>query len=202
MKGIFGVGAGLTYSMVTGSYLNVADALSVGVDFAREPFDKFNIIDDSYIKKRKIGLAEKGEGEHVDLLAGIIYAEAALQNSPTRMCVGKVVLNRVEDFRYPESIEDVVVSSGQFDGAKSTRNWKQARGEVVMNNYEKKVYGSCLEDAKSVLTGRGIVLPNYNIIAFHDKSVSYEGLCERDVYWKSLKKSFDSDGLVFYEHRV
>ena len=54
--------------------------------------------------------------EDLDLLALVIYQEAGADfcTDETRMMVGSVVMNRVEDDRFPETIHGVVTQKGQY----------------------------------------------------------------------------------------
>ena len=56
------------------------------------------------------------EQEHpdLDLLARIIHAEARGECITGQVAVGAVVLNRVNDPRFPDSVEAVIFESGQF----------------------------------------------------------------------------------------
>jgi hypothetical protein len=165
-----------------------------------------DLTDEFYVERtgKEIGL-EYSERE-LEIMAAVMFAEAGNQNYITQMLVGEVVRNRVEHVKYHDSIEGVVVDSGQFDGAKGTLNWRMAMGEVEMGNVvDERAYASCLKGARGVLDGTGIGLPNNKIIAFRDKSVSYEKLCTREVdgfYWRGLDFSFDSGSLSFYKDRV
>lgn len=53
------------------------------------------------------------EGE-LELLAGVIHAEAGNQDEVGKRLVADVVLNRVADARFPDNIADVITQAGQF----------------------------------------------------------------------------------------
>ena len=53
-------------------------------------------------------------GADFDLLAQLITAEAKGESHQGQVAVGAVVLNRVNDPRWPDNIEEVVMESGQF----------------------------------------------------------------------------------------
>lgn len=57
-------------------------------------------------------IANKGEAE---LLAGVIHAEAGNQDETGKRLVADVVLNRVDDARFPDSIAGVITQAGQFE---------------------------------------------------------------------------------------
>ncbi|MEL1133859.1 cell wall hydrolase [Desulfitobacterium sp. THU1] len=52
--------------------------------------------------------------EELDLLARVIHAEARGEDFEGQVAVGAVVLNRVEDHRFPDTIHDVVYQPGAF----------------------------------------------------------------------------------------
>ncbi|AGA70537.1 putative cell wall hydrolase [Desulfitobacterium dichloroeliminans LMG P-21439] len=52
--------------------------------------------------------------EELDLLARVIHAEARGEDFEGQVAVGAVVLNRVEDDRFPDTIHDVVYQPGAF----------------------------------------------------------------------------------------
>lgn len=52
--------------------------------------------------------------EELDLLARVIHAEARGEDFMGQVAVGAVVLNRVEDHRFPSTIHDVVYQPGAF----------------------------------------------------------------------------------------
>ncbi len=54
-----------------------------------------------------------GSGE-MDLLAAIIQCEAGGESHTGKVAVGAVIMNRVRDGRFPNTITDVVYQSGQF----------------------------------------------------------------------------------------
>ncbi len=57
---------------------------------------------------------EKYIAEELDLLARIINAEAGVMSDEAQQLVGNVVLNRVEDARFPDTIKDVIYQKGQY----------------------------------------------------------------------------------------
>lgn len=52
--------------------------------------------------------------EELDLLARLIYSEAGSESYDTKLKVGSVVMNRVEDSNFPNTIRDVIYQKGQF----------------------------------------------------------------------------------------
>lgn len=58
------------------------------------------------------------EGE-LDLLAAIIQCEAGGESETGKIAVGAVIMNRIRDSRFPDTITDVVYQSGQFSPVSS-----------------------------------------------------------------------------------
>ncbi len=52
--------------------------------------------------------------DDIMLLARIIYAEARGEASKGKVAVGSVIVNRVEDERFPDNVKDVIREQGQF----------------------------------------------------------------------------------------
>ncbi len=53
--------------------------------------------------------------EEIDLLAKLAYAEARGEGIEGMLAVANVVLNRVKDERFPDSIKNVIFQKGQFE---------------------------------------------------------------------------------------
>ena len=53
--------------------------------------------------------------ENVDLLAHVIMGEAEGGSLELKLDVGSVVLNRVEDDRFEDTLEDVIFEEGQYE---------------------------------------------------------------------------------------
>ena len=66
---------------------------------------------------------------HVDLLYSVVQAEAGNQDLKGCRLVADVVLNRVDDPRFPSTIEEVVYAPGQFSVVRNGA-LKKAQGEI------------------------------------------------------------------------
>ena len=64
-------------------------------------------------------------GADLDLLAALIHAEAKGESHEGKVAVGAVVLNRVDDPRWPDTVKAVVMEPGQF--AEPTEATPEAR---------------------------------------------------------------------------
>lgn len=81
------------------------------------------------------------------LLSQIIFSESGYCSWQLQLYVGSVVLNRTKDYRFPDTIEDVVYQRGQYAPVGS-RIWYQ------------KPNKSSVDAAKALLSD-GSVLPEY-----------------------------------------
>ena len=76
-----------------------------------------------------------------ELLARVIEAEAGGESDYHKLCVGTVVMNRVDSEKYPSTIEGVIYQPGQY--------------QCVTNSHiNKEPSESSYEAAKSILDGR------------------------------------------------
>lgn len=57
--------------------------------------------------------------EELELLAKIIYAESGHESYEGQVAVGSVILNRVQDDRFPDTIRDVIYQPNQFGPART-----------------------------------------------------------------------------------
>ena len=69
-------------------------------------------------------LTEQYSDDEVYLLAQLMYNEAAGEGEAGQIAVAEVVLNRVNSSRFPNTVEEVIYSPGQFanNGAIKRRN--------------------------------------------------------------------------------
>lgn len=85
--------------------------------------------------------------EDLSYLSKIIYAEAGSYwlSDTWKMCVGEVVLNRVNSPEFPDTIKDVIEQEGQYYGANS--------------NYFRNLNPSmrCVELARKLLNGERVM---------------------------------------------
>lgn len=60
--------------------------------------------------------------EEMMLLAKLIYLEAGAESLVGQMAVGKVIMNRIEDARFPDSVSEVIYQQGQFSTASDLKD--------------------------------------------------------------------------------
>lgn len=70
--------------------------------------------------------------EDLKWLSHIIHAEAGNQDMVGQICVGNVVLNRVRDSRFPDTVQDVIFSPNQFCPVRSGSIWCEPDEEAVI----------------------------------------------------------------------
>ena len=72
------------------------------------------------------------DSEDLKWLSHIIHAEAGNQDMIGQICVGNVVLNRVRDSRFPDTVRDVIFSPNQFCPVRSGSIWSEPDEEAVI----------------------------------------------------------------------
>ncbi|MDO4522334.1 MAG: cell wall hydrolase [Eubacteriales bacterium] len=98
--------------------------------------------------------------DEIRLLAALVYLEAGNQSYYGKQCVASVVVNRMENKRFPNTLQEVIYQSGQFGPAMS--------GTLHMLYKSKRtIQSDCVKAAKEVLTA-GSVLKGY----YHFNNVS------------------------------
>lgn len=106
--------------------------------------DKVAVLSVSTSERRKIVDEEKliiGDPKELDLLARIIQAEANGEPFEGKVAVGQVVLNRVKNDNFPDTIYEVIYQPRQF--------------QPVMNGMiDKKANEESLKAAKEALAGK------------------------------------------------
>lgn len=93
--------------------------------------------------------------EELRYMTCIIYCEARGECYAGKKAVGIVVMNRVKDEQFPDTVEDVIYQSGQFTPA---RSGSLSRALAIYDRQEQngRVKGTmkkCMKAAKSALTG-------------------------------------------------
>mgnify|MGYP002516721462 FL=1 len=64
-------------------------------------------------------LAEETYNDELELLACIVWAEAGNQDLHGKELVADVVLNRMDDPRFPDTIKEIIFQKGQFSTARN-----------------------------------------------------------------------------------
>lgn len=101
------------------------------------------------------GKVKRYTQEELRYMTCIIYCEARGECYAGKKAVGIVVMNRVKDEQFPDTVEDVIYQSGQFTPA---RSGSLSRALAIYDRQEQsgRVKGTmkkCMKAAKSALTG-------------------------------------------------
>ena len=91
---------GNTEAYVAAEYIEIGEATAITMEEYKEQQTTGTVVN-------------AGSGE-MDLLAAIIQCEAGGESHTGKVAVGAVIMNRVRDGRFPNTITDVVYQSGQF----------------------------------------------------------------------------------------
>lgn len=145
-------------SCVVGSNItNTTDSISSTVSEILETKEKNDVIEK---EKEEIALRQKQlqeiQNDENYLLAAIIYCEARGESYDGQVAVGRVVLNRLNSNKFPNTIRDVIYQSGQFTPA-----CNGTLDKVLLN---KSVSQSCINAANAALNGEN---PIGDCLYFH-----------------------------------
>lgn len=119
-------------------------------------------------KEQKISYTDK----ELDMLSRIIYAEAGSDciSDEHQQLVGIVVINRINDPRFPDTMEEVIMAKGQYDCIRNGSYYKQPSERAI-------------ENAKKVLCGE-VVAPS-NLIYQAEFPQGYEVYKTFDTPWST-----------------
>ena len=104
-----------------------ADAYMFAEYITEDDLEATGMTEEEYLQKQQEAAREEEEkavqaasgavsvsGSDLDLLAAIIQCEAGGESHTGKVAVGAVIMNRIRDSRFPDSISEVVYQSGQF----------------------------------------------------------------------------------------
>ena len=106
------------------------------------------------------------------LLARLVESEAGSESYETKMMVASVVMNRVADSRFPDSIREVIYQKGQFEVTERKVNG------VLMIDREPSL--DSLRVANEILN-KGSILPS-NVLVFYQKGVDEGWVTSRTTH--------------------
>jgi len=106
------------------------------------------------------------------LLARLVESEAGNESYETKMMVASVVMNRVADSRFPNSIREVIYQKGQFEVT-----MREVNG-VLMIDREPSL--DSLRVANDILN-KGSILPS-NVLVFYKKGVDEGWVTSRTTH--------------------
>jgi hypothetical protein len=88
----------------------------------------------------------------LQILTNAIYCESGHTENALRLDVGSVIINRVNDSRFPDTIYDVLTQKGQYSRWYVTQdctNWCKQQDSYYKTDY----YSMCENAAKQILMG-------------------------------------------------
>ena len=125
-----------------------------------------------------------------------IYHESGNQSMIGQMAVGQVVLNRVEDSRFPDTVCEVVKEAVTYKNSNKPVRWKCqftwfCDGKKDEPNFESKTWSAALENASILLT-KTIVLD------ITEGATHYHATYVRPAWAKTKTKTTRIDRHIFY----
>ncbi len=149
------------------NYIYIGQRLNIPINSSSIPSDTVNTsLNSSY------------SSEDLDLLSRLITAEAQGESYEAKVAVGAVVLNRVKDNSFPNSINDVIYQNinGYYQFTPVLNGW-----------INKPAQSDCIKAAKEVLSGTD---PTNGALFFFDNTITNTWLLSRPV-------SMTVDNMVF-----
>ncbi len=126
--------------------------------------------------------------EELKIMTCIIYAEAGNQSQKGRVAVGNVIINRVMDSRFPNTVKAVVYAKNQFT-AVTGANYKNALklyNKINTTNTQMAVaMRKCKEAAKTALMGTSYV-GDYLFYARYDNWLGKKAVKDPNVHTKRI----------------
>ena len=125
-----------------------------------------------------------------------IYHEAGNQSMIGQMAVGQVVLNRVEDSRFPDTVCEVVKEAVTYKNSNKPVRWKCqftwfCDGKKDEPNFESKTWSAALENASILLT-------NTIVLDITEGATHYHATYVRPAWAKTTTKTTRIDRHIFY----
>lgn len=110
--------------------------------------------------------------EELDLLARLIYSEGGIESYDTQLKIGSVVMNRVDDPYFPNTIREVIYQKNQF-----SVTFTKLDGVIMIDR-------PADEEAKKAayeILNYGSVLPP-KVQVFYEKSITTGWVASREPY--------------------
>lgn len=110
--------------------------------------------------------------EELDLLARLIYSEGGIESYETQLKIGSVVMNRVDDPYFPNTIREVIYQRNQF-----SVTFTRINGVIMIDR-------PADEEAKKAayeILNYGSVLPK-DVQVFYEKSITTGWVASREPY--------------------
>ena len=122
--------------------------------------------------EEKITPAYNYTQEELDLLARLIYSEGGIESYETQLKIGSVVMNRVNDPRFPNTIREVIYQTNQF-----SVTFTRINGVLMI---DRPASEQAKQAALEVLTYGSVLPPEVQV--FYEKSITTGWVASREPY--------------------
>lgn len=90
---------------------------------------------ETYIYTEEEDIESEEQYGDIELLAQLVHAEAGNQTLEGKVAVASVVLNRVDSYKFPDTIEEVIFQPGQFSVMRSG-GFDKAGWTITQSDYQ------------------------------------------------------------------
>lgn len=110
--------------------------------------------------------------EELDLLARLIYSEGGIESYDTQLKIGSVVMNRVDDPYFPNTIREVIYQKNQF-----SVTFTKLYGVIMI---DRPADDEAKKAALEILTYGSVLPPKVQV--FYEKSIATGWVASREIY--------------------
>ena len=110
--------------------------------------------------------------EELDLLARLIYSEGGIESYDTQLKIGSVVMNRVDDPYFPNTIREVIYQKNQF-----SVTFTKLDGVIMI---DRPADEGAKKAALEILTYGSVLPPKVQV--FYEKSITTGWIASRETY--------------------
>lgn len=110
--------------------------------------------------------------EELDLLARLIYSEGGIESYDTQLKIGSVVMNRVDDPYFPNTIREVIYQKNQF-----SVTFTKLDGVIMI---DRPADEEAKKAALEILTYGSVLPPKVQV--FYEKSITTGWVASREPY--------------------
>lgn len=110
--------------------------------------------------------------EELDLLARLIYSEGGIESYDTQLKIGSVVMNRVDDPYFPNTIREVIYQKNQF-----SVTFTKLDGVIMI---DRPADDEAKKAALEILTYGSVLPPKVQV--FYEKSITTGWVASREPY--------------------
>ena len=110
--------------------------------------------------------------EELDLLARLIYSEGGIESYDTKLKIGSVVMNRVDDPYFPNTIREVIYQKNQF-----SVTFTKLDGVIMI---DRPADDEAKKAALEILTYGSVLPPKVQV--FYEKSITTGWVASRETY--------------------